>query len=106
MFTLGYTADLEAKRILKEKEMNKRIEQERKQEESQRKLIRENTIVSLNQDTSYTKDCIRSIYDTIKEANSDIEKALKSCMLKKEDIQRSHTLIKMSLDNKQNLRKH
>ena len=85
--------------------MNRSIEQERKQEESQRKLIRENTIVSLNQDISYTKDCVRSIDETIKEAYSDIEKALRYSMLKKEDTQRSHTLIKMSLDNK-NLRKH
>ena len=80
MFTFRYTENLEPKRILKENEMNRRIESERKQEESQRKLIREHTIVSLNQDISYTKDCIRSIDETIKEANSDIEKALKSSM--------------------------
>ena len=58
MFTFRYTADLEAKWFLKEQVMNRRIEQERKQEESQRKGIRENTIVSLNQDISYAKDCI------------------------------------------------
>ena len=83
--------------------MNRCIEQEQKQEESQKKLIRENTFVSLNQHISYTKDCILSIDETIKKANSDIEKALKSSMLKKDDIQQSHTLIKMSLDNKQKL---
>ena len=80
MFTFRYTENLEPKRILKENEMNRRIESERKQEESQRKLIREHTIISLNQDINYTKDCIRSIDETIKEANSDIEKALKSSM--------------------------
>ena len=74
MFIFRYTADLEAKRILKENEMNRRIEQGRKLEESQRKLIRENTIVLLNQDISYTKDCIQSIDETIKEANNGIEK--------------------------------
>ena len=63
--------------------MNRHIEQERNQEESQRKLIRENIIISQNQDISYTENCIRSIDETIKEANSDIEKAFKSRMLKK-----------------------
>ena len=57
--------------------MNRSIEQERKQEESQRKLIRENTIVSLNQDISYTKDCVRSIDETVKEAYSDTERSLR-----------------------------
>ena len=83
MFTFRYAADIEAKQILKENETNRRTEQERKQEESQRKLIRENTIISLNQDISYVKDCILSIDETIIEANSDIEKALKSSMLKR-----------------------
>ena len=39
--------------------------------------MRYNTIVSLNQDISYTKDFIESIDEIIKEANSGIEKALK-----------------------------
>ena len=42
--------NFEAKQIAKEKEMNMRIEQKRKQEKSQRQLIKENIIVLLNQD--------------------------------------------------------
>ena len=47
--------NFEAKQIIKEKEMNMRIEQKWKQEKSQRQLIKENTIVLLNQDIIYTK---------------------------------------------------
>lgn len=39
--------------------------------------MRDNTIVSLNQDIIYAKDCIGSIDEIIKEANSGNEKALK-----------------------------
>ena len=47
--------NFEAQQIIKEKEMNMRIEQKWKQEKSQRQLIKENTIVLLNQDIIYTK---------------------------------------------------
>ena len=67
LFSFRYTADLEAKRVLKEKEMNRRNEQKQMPKESQRKLIRENIIASLNQDIKYTKDGIRSTDETIKQ---------------------------------------
>ena len=56
----------------------------------------------LDQDILYTKDSIRSVEETIREANEDIAKALKGSF-KKEDIQKSHTIIQMSLDRKRKL---
>lgn len=85
--------------MLKEKEEKKKIEKEKEQAENEREIERKNTVAMLNKDILFTKDSIKCVEETIREANEDIAKALKG-KLKKQDIQKAHTIIQMSLDRK------
>lgn len=89
---------------MREKEQTRLIDKEKEREASERKLEKENTIVSINQDIIFVKDSIKNVEETIREANNDIAKALKG-PLKKDNIHKSHTLIEMSLDKKRALDK-
>ena len=103
MVTFRYSADSEARRVLLEKENSKLLEKEKEKEERKKKLERENTTASLNQDINYAKDSIKTMEETIREANGDLGKVLKDSAIQKEDVQRSHTFIQMSLENKRML---
>ena len=54
----------------------------------------------INKDIEYIKDSIRNVEGTLREANDDIAKSLKGGVFRKEDIQKAHTIIQMSLDRK------
>ena len=88
--------------MLKEKEARQQSEKEKEQAQNRKELERHNTVCMLNKDILYTKDLIQSVEETIREANEEIAKALKGTF-RKEDIQKSHTIIQMSFDRKRNL---
>ena len=88
--------------MLKEKEEKKKIEKEKEQAENEREMERKSTVAVLNKDIMFMKDSIKCAEETIREGSEDIAKALKG-KLKKQDIQKAHTIIQMSLDRKRNL---
>ena len=95
-----YQSDLLAKREIKEKEEKAQLQKEQDKASLEQQQERENTIVLINQDISYTKESIKYLEETLREANDQIAKSLKGTVFRKEDIQKAHTLIQMSLDRK------
>ena len=85
--------------MVKEKEEKKKIEKEKKQAENEREIERKNTVAMLNKDVLFTKDSIKCVEETIREANKDTAKALKG-KLRKQGNQKAHTIIQMSLNRK------
>ena len=100
-----YQAYLEAEKKVKVDQERKKKEEEQKEQEKEEQVEKEKTKSKLNQDISFTKDCIKQLESTLSEANQDILNALKAPVFVKERIVKAHPLIDMSLERKRNLEK-
>ena len=80
-------------------------EEEQKKQEKEEQVEREKTKSKLDQDISFTKDCMKQLGSTLSEANQDISNALKASVFVKERIVKAHALINLSLERKRNLEK-
>ena len=97
-----YQAHLEAEKKVKGDQERKKKEEEQENEEQ---VEKEKTKSKLNQDISFTKDCIKKLESTLSEANQDISNALKAPVFVKERVVKAHVLIDMPLERKRNLEK-
>ena len=95
-----YQQYLQVKRELKEKEERRRLQKEQEKAFSEKEVEIGNTISMINKDIEYIKDSIRNVEETLRGANDDIFKSLKGGVFRKEDIQKAHNIIQMSLDRK------
>ena len=88
-----YQSELLAKREIKEKEEKAQLQKEQDKASLEQQQERQNTIILINQDISFTKESIKNLEQTLKEANDQIAKSLKGTVFRKEDILKAHTLI-------------
>ena len=95
-----YQQYLQVKRELKEKEERRRLQKEQEKAFSEKQVEKGNTISMINKDIEYIKDSIRNVEEALRESSDDIAKSLKGGVFRKEDIQKAHTIIQMSLDRK------
>ena len=81
-----------------------KVDQEQiKKEKEQEKEEQVEKETNLNQDISFTKNCIKQLESTLSEANQDFSNVLKAPAFVKEQIVKAHALINMYLERKRNL---
>ena len=78
-----YQSELLAKREIKEKAQ---LQKEQDKASLEQQQERQNTIILINQDISFTKESIKNLEETLREANDQIAKSLKGTVFRKEDI--------------------
>ena len=100
-----YQAYLEAEKKVKVDQERKKKKEEQKEQEKEEQVEEKKTKSKLNQDISFTQDCIKQLEITLSEANQNISNAWKAPVFVKERIVKAHALIDMSLDRKRNLQK-
>ena len=79
-----YQAYLEVEKKVRVDQERKKKEEEQKEQEKEEQVEKEKTKSKLNQDISFTKDCIKQLESTLSEANQDISNALKPPVFVKE----------------------